>query len=711
MFPILYENVVVGTVPQNYGLGVLSDCVSCYVEQVRNGTYELTMEYRASGIHASEIASRRVLKVKPNYTDNPQLFRIDRIGKTMNGTFTVYAKHISYDISGYSILPSPSNTANNIGSACEVLENATCIDPINHPDEKFTISTLRQTAGNFAIKTPSSVKSWFAGKEGSILDVYGGSDIIYNNFSVDFKSTTPATDRGVVIRYKKNLLELSQEMDCSNLYTDVLCYYQKDDILITGSKVSTGLTLDVNKTLILDVTTEFENEPTEAQLELYAQNYISGHNLTVPENNITLDFVQIGNLKDRVDLCDTVTIYYEALGISTKAKCIRTKWDCLAEKYVQTEFGDIKQDLSDTMVANNAAINSATSSAEAAEEAAKSKKRTFLTPPIPPYDVGDIWVNNGVIYACYTARAAGYVNFLGITTTEIGEGSTTSSITINGQSHTAQENDVVFYEDEQEETSDYYIWIDNAWTDYATHIIGNDWRLATNYVDESRLEKRIIQASEIITGNAGGYVIFHDSDGDGNPDEILIVNYPDINDPRCNQVWRWNKGGLGFATSYASDNYALALTNDGKINASLITTGELDASKIDVSNLTADMFKGGEIDIGGIIDIQNNRCYDGVLKIFDKNGVEMGIFDKNGIKIYGEGSGNNRAYVLFDSNGMAGYDTTGTKIFWTNKQEFHMKKAVIEEEISCFGIGKFVRLTTYDQNDNVVNDGIALVSI
>lgn len=706
MFPILYDSIVIGEIPQSFGLGVLSDAISCYTEQTRNGIYELVMEYPASGIHAQEIALRRVLKVKPNFTDNPQLFRIDRISKTMNGRFTVYSKHISYDLSGFVIM---SGSANNIGSACELLEDATVTDT-EHPERKFSIGTLRQTAGDFTITSPSSVKSWFVGKEGSLLDVYGGSDIKYDNFSVDFKSLEPV-DRGVVIRYAKNLLELSQEMDCSNLYTDVLCYYKNEDVTKYGDRIATGCILDAPKVLILDITSEFETEPTEAQINAYTESYIDGHNLTVPENNITLDFVQIGELKDRVDLCDTVTIYYEALGISTKAKCIRTKWDCLQEKYVETEFGDIRQDLSDTMAKNNAAINGAISSADAAIEAAKSKKRTFLTPPIPPYDKGDIWVFNGTIYACNVARPSGYVNFLGVTTTAIEEGSTTDTIIVDGETHTAQEGDVAVYQDENEETSDYFIWLDGAWTDYATHIIGNDWRLATNYVNDDKLEKRIKEATEIITGNAGGFVIWHDSDGNGHPDEILVVNYPDINDPRCNQIWRWNLGGLGFSTSYASDNYSIALTNDGKINASMILVGELDASKIDVSNLTADMFKGGEIRIGGVIDAQNNRRYDGVLKIFDKDGILMGIFDKNGIKIYGEGTGNNRAYVLFDSEGMSGYDTTGTKIFWTNKQEFHMKKAVVEEEISCFGIGKFVRLTTYDSNNNVVNDGIALVGI
>ena len=173
MFPILYESVTTGYVPANNGLGVLSSCTMCEVEQERNGIYQLTMEYPASGIHANEIALRRVLKVKPNFTDNPQLFRIDRIGKTINGKFTVYGKHISYDLSGFSI---SSGTAVNAASACTLLENATKLNPLD-ANEKFTIRTTKETVANFRINMPSSVKSWFVGKEGSFVDVFGGSDI------------------------------------------------------------------------------------------------------------------------------------------------------------------------------------------------------------------------------------------------------------------------------------------------------------------------------------------------------------------------------------------------------------------------------------------------------------------------------------------------------------------------------------------------------
>jgi phage minor structural protein len=338
MFPILYDQITAGVVPQHNGLGVLSDCVSCYVEQSRNSKYELTMVYMASGIHASEIAERRILKVKPNFTDDPQLFRIDRIGKTMNGRFTVYGKHISYDLNGYEITQGTANTA---VAACALLQSAAT---------GYTFTTDKTVDNTFKIGTPASVRSYFAGRSGSFVDVFGTTEIKYDNFNVQFLLHAGA-DRNVTIRYGKNLLELSQEIDSSNLYTDVLCFYKNgEDDAIVGNKVSTGLVLDVPKTLVLDVTSEFDSEPSVGDLTGKALDYRDENNLTVPNNNIKLDFAQSGELTGRVDLCDTVSIYYEALGITrSQVKCIRTKWDCINEKYVETEFGDVKGTITETI--------------------------------------------------------------------------------------------------------------------------------------------------------------------------------------------------------------------------------------------------------------------------------------------------------------------------------------------------------------------------
>ena len=392
MFPILYEQIAAGTVPQHYGLGTLSDAISCVVEQERNGIYELTMEYPATGIHAQDIAQRRILKVKPNFTDVPQLFRIDRVGKTMNGVFTCYAKHISYDLSGYVIT---SGTANNAESACKLLSDATKTDGEN-PD--FIINTTKTVLAEFNITTPSSVKSWFGGKEGSLLDVYGTGEWKYNNFTCSLMVHAGVTEPRTTIRYGKNLLELSQEIDSSKLFTDVLCFYKSEDALVSGNKVTTGLTLDVPKCLVVDVTSQFQNVPTTEDLDDAAQDYIDSHNLTVPTNNITLDFVQSGELTTRVDLCDVVDVYYEALGITrARVKCIRTKWDCIREKYIETEFGDVKQSLADT-------ISDATSAISDIASLAGDKKRVFVNTPTPPYNIGDLWVNDGTIYYCIEGK-------------------------------------------------------------------------------------------------------------------------------------------------------------------------------------------------------------------------------------------------------------------------------------------------------------------
>lgn len=442
MFPILYDSVSTGNIPENKGLGTLSDAISCVVEQGRNDIYELTMEYAESGIHADELALRRIIKVKPNFTDPPQLFRIDRIGKVMNGVFTVYAKHISYDLSGVLI---SSGTASSASAACLLLQNAAT---------GYTITTDKTATGNFSITEPSSVRSWFGGKEGSFLDVFGTAEIVYNNFNIQFKLHA-GQDRGVTIRYGKNLLELSQEVGDS-VYTHVVAFYKDENTMVVGSKLSTGLTLDVEKTKILDVSGDYEEPPTSQQLTTKAQNYINNNNLTTPSNNITLDFVQSGELTNRVDLCDTVTVYYEALGISrTQVKCIRTKWDCIREKYIETEFGDATGSLADSIIETNRAISE---------------------------------------------------------------------------------------------------------------------KPSTSFMDSA-----IRNATQLITGNLGGYVVLHDSNGDGEPDEILIMNTPDIS--TASAIWRWNKNGLGYANSYDGD-YGLAMTADGAIVADFITTGELSGNRV-----------------------------------------------------------------------------------------------------------------------------------
>ena len=448
MYPILFETMTEGTVPTHNGLGVLSDCLSCYVTEERNGAYELTMSYTTGGIHASDIQLNRFIMAKPNFADDPQIFRIYRVGKDIGGQFTVSAQHISYDLSGKIIT---TGSANDIITACQVLQAKA---------GAFTISTDKVTAGAFKVNVPSSVRSWFGGKDGSLLDVYGSGEFHYDNYAVSLKQNR-GMNRGVVIRYGKNLTELAQELDMSNLCTGVIPYYvDMNGHTTTGAKISTGLTLDVPRDLPVDFSDQVNPDsgtPITTQLAALGAAYIANNNLTNILDTITLNFVQFSTLAERVDLCDTVTIYVEALGISGTAKCVSATWDVLHDRYSSATFGNPKTNIADTIAVTQ----------QAAQEA----------------------------------------------------------------------------------------------------------------VTKSFMDIAIGHATEAITGNLGGYVVFHDSDGDGAPDEILIMDTPDIT--TATKVWRWNSGGLGFSPNgYAGPYNAVAIDMQGRIVADAITTGTLNAGLI-----------------------------------------------------------------------------------------------------------------------------------
>ena len=105
----------------------------------------------------------------------------------------------------------------------------------------------------------------------------------------------------------------------------------------------------------------------------------------------------------------------------------------------------------------------------------------------------------------------------------------------------------------------------------------------------STLEQSIINATNAISGNSGGYVQMLDTNGDGKPDEIVILDTP--NKETATKVWRWNQSGLAYANNPAggayNGPYRTAITAEGEIVADFITTGTLNASRIAVENFSA----------------------------------------------------------------------------------------------------------------------------
>ena len=88
----------------------------------------------------------------------------------------------------------------------------------------------------------------------------------------------------------------------------------------------------------------------------------------------------------------------------------------------------------------------------------------------------------------------------------------------------------------------------------------------------------IKNATSLISGQQGGFVVMHTDSVTGKPYELLILDNENLYDAR--NVWRWNVGGLGFSKSGYNGPYETAITADGKIVADFITSGTLMANII-----------------------------------------------------------------------------------------------------------------------------------
>lgn len=87
------------------------------------------------------------------------------------------------------------------------------------------------------------------------------------------------------------------------------------------------------------------------------------------------------------------------------------------------------------------------------------------------------------------------------------------------------------------------------------------------------LKNAIRDATNLITGNAGGYVVLHPAEM---PQEILILDAPTLKE--AVHVWRWNSSGLGYSSTGYNGEYALAMTINGEIVADFITAGVLNGA-------------------------------------------------------------------------------------------------------------------------------------
>ena len=363
MIPILYEGTETEFTSQ--GLGSLSDATSCTISEEINNTYELEMNYPMTGVHFFDIKVGRIILATPAPRKESEPFSIYKISKPIDGIVTIYAEHISYRLSYIPV--KPFSASNCYGALNGCVENSL-------EDNPFTVWTDKALNINFSFTKPQSFRLCLGGVEGSILDTYRG-EYEFNRFTVKLHTNRGSLKDTAKIIYGKNLTDLKQEESIENTITGIVPYWTStvtqtnDEGTSTSESVEVVVTLPeyvleseyadkfpYRRTAVVDLSEYFQNQPTVDELRTRANQYMKDNLTGLPAVSLTVSFIDLAKSEENKDfaselvyLGDQVPVYFEKLGIATKAEITNAIYDVLADRYDSLALGTVSSSLSKTL--------------------------------------------------------------------------------------------------------------------------------------------------------------------------------------------------------------------------------------------------------------------------------------------------------------------------------------------------------------------------
>lgn len=351
MIPKLYEGTAMTFT--NNGLGLLTDAISCKVTEELNGSYELEMEYPVNGIHFEDIMQRSIILAKPNLEDQPQPFRVYRIIKTLTGIVSIYAHHISYDLSGIAIQQF-ANFELTVKQVVELYLPTWDYDIRTMNPCPFTFVSEFESGAVNILQPPMAIKPFMLGDKG-ITGLFGG-EWHYDRWNCTLLQHR-GTNRGVVIRYGKNLQDVHQEQEFEEIYSAIFPIWTSSNVYftLTNKIVPIEGAPSINRVLVYDFKNEIAKQPTEAVLYAYALDYISRNGIGRPHVNLNVSVAQIEKsdeykglgFLETIALGDTVTVDYPKLSVRTEGRVTKLVYDVLKDRVDNVQLGDAKSTLAD----------------------------------------------------------------------------------------------------------------------------------------------------------------------------------------------------------------------------------------------------------------------------------------------------------------------------------------------------------------------------
>lgn len=424
MKPILYK--ANETTFETYGLGEI-DATKALVTRERNGNYTLYIEYPSSGRLASVFKNDMRIKSDAGLRTKNQTFYISRILKSSKGIIKIYAKHISH-LTEFMAMRNRTLVNGTASSALSIWASNT-LGGVRF-DTWSDITTSNRTSWDIA--NFKNAREALGGKEGSILDVWGG-EFEFDNTTIRLHKQL-GRKSPIVLEYGRNILSAEDEHDIGATYTSIYPYatYTPESTGSTDGH-SEAITVELpekyidskyvglyneRRVEIVDFSSSFKEKevPTAEKLKSLANAYIINNNVGLPKINTKIEYVDLSNAQDHAsnrileeaELCDIVPIYYPPIGITSEdGKLTTIVFDVLRGVNDSVEVGTIGEGIRSAMTSGLATQVS---------DIAKSQKQ--LADNLPKYllnaqgnkvwynrpdanvehKVGDIWFEKNGLY-------------------------------------------------------------------------------------------------------------------------------------------------------------------------------------------------------------------------------------------------------------------------------------------------------------------------
>lgn len=340
------------------GLGILKDVTVCTVEEYKNGMYELYMEYPLMGIREELIQEERILQASTPRGN--QLFRIYKIGKS-DGSWNikVYAKHIFYDLLDNFI--EDINITQR--SATAAIDHIMTHTQFEHPFS-WNCDLTTQAAARIVRMNP--VEAIMGTDDNTFLNRWGG-EFERDNFRIGVHKRY-GEDRGIVIKYGKNLKGLDVDTDLSSVVTRIMPEGYNGLFLpekyVDSPYIGSYHNPKIQKIEFGDIKAQEEGGddpdalPLEEALEKLrnaARMQFEDGKIDLPQTTVKVDLQALERTEEYKDYAvlerlypfDTVTVRHYALGIDISVDMNYYKWDCIEDRYEGIELGNTARNLFD----------------------------------------------------------------------------------------------------------------------------------------------------------------------------------------------------------------------------------------------------------------------------------------------------------------------------------------------------------------------------